>query len=413
MADIFYRGLLPKTLYGLPAEGSIRRKDEEGNDFVEWDGETLFNNEPSRYSDRKVTVYGGGTHFCLKLTRQQVAELYWRMQAFALDVTPTTGNLFSFSASASGADTIQNQSFSVSSSGSSGVSNLLGRLRSDPENPEVSEVVYLSNLYLKRTQASEKELIGRFSYPSLLLFSVNRKDGDSEIPDFKNCAFSSEVVNNLDEWRKSSGTLNNAIASVTAGVTGSGLHISAFDISFNYLLLYWPSFIQTGQDEYWWHPPIMWRGTARFGVGAVSFQWPSTNVAEISIFASGGSYAYEIPGWTIDPDAPPEFQIENPLVIRSLPIEVYFSDGSIVTGGKYISYRVTGNKWEYDANGSPQLLGTLTSADVPGMIAASMGNSSVTLTFDPDVAVPEKVTLSAYKYFSYKGMWDEETGLRV
>lgn len=52
-------------------------KDEEGNAFSNWDKKTKFQNKPSKYANRRVSVLGN--HYSYEFTFDQLFQLFWRM----------------------------------------------------------------------------------------------------------------------------------------------------------------------------------------------------------------------------------------------------------------------------------------------------------------------------------------------
>lgn len=72
----------------LYAEGyfpfQVPEKDKNGDAFQEWDGVTKWYGYPSRSSGEYIPVVGDNTLFPLKLTLEQALEVYWRVERWKL-----------------------------------------------------------------------------------------------------------------------------------------------------------------------------------------------------------------------------------------------------------------------------------------------------------------------------------------
>ena len=63
----------------------VNEKDEEGNSFSQWDKITLFQNQPSKYNNKKVSVLT--VNYSYKFTLDELFQLFWNMKKMA----PTKG----------------------------------------------------------------------------------------------------------------------------------------------------------------------------------------------------------------------------------------------------------------------------------------------------------------------------------
>lgn len=94
----------PHMRNGFPF--NIPRYDIDGNPFAPWDKQTLFqessiSRRPSREAGRYIPVYGAGALYCVKLTKRQLIEFYWRCRQFTAKIK-FPGASFSASANISG-----------------------------------------------------------------------------------------------------------------------------------------------------------------------------------------------------------------------------------------------------------------------------------------------------------------------
>ena len=65
----------------------VHEKDEEGNSFSEWDKITTFQNSPSKYNNKKVSVLN--VNYSYKFTLDELFQLFWNMKKMA----PTKGGI--------------------------------------------------------------------------------------------------------------------------------------------------------------------------------------------------------------------------------------------------------------------------------------------------------------------------------
>jgi len=66
-----------------------KTKNENGEPFAEWDGETYFNYEPSGDVSKAVTVYGQGTNYPAAFTLPELAKAYWRIRELNFQISGT------------------------------------------------------------------------------------------------------------------------------------------------------------------------------------------------------------------------------------------------------------------------------------------------------------------------------------
>lgn len=69
-------------------------KNQNNEDFEQWDEETLFDGKPSGSEEYKVSVLGN--HYSYKFTYDQLFKLFWRMKAVTLKLPPFTGSPSSY-----------------------------------------------------------------------------------------------------------------------------------------------------------------------------------------------------------------------------------------------------------------------------------------------------------------------------
>lgn len=87
MAEVRHLGYFPFC---------IRELAEDGEPFEEWDQSTLYNfnnngdNQPSKSSSERITVYGNGTrHFIGPLNLEEVMYFYWRPKIYSVSILGT------------------------------------------------------------------------------------------------------------------------------------------------------------------------------------------------------------------------------------------------------------------------------------------------------------------------------------
>jgi hypothetical protein len=420
---ITYRGLVPFC---------IRTKDEEGNDFSEWDGSTLDGGlNPSKYANKNVTVYGSGSYYCIKMTRHQVAELYWRAKGIVTEVTMASPAVASGSASASGdydaggstdpETGIYTPSWAQESAsasvGSGTASECFGITPVCIRSFEgVCDLAVFRKSNLKLADIYQKRINQPIDETKLVC-------GPSSSWDFAGFLKSNDESAALSPY--ASFVDSNAISSADTsehGAASAGFNIqtdvlSFFGLSFvgpggdsleNNIPItridsYFPKFqfIQTGRDEYWWNPSLKVVSLFNLTGGASGSDHNGGN-GNVSGSISAHTMSPQI-GWTpATTNAPPPLTdpSSNGTNIESVTIKVTFSDGSVVTGEQFLLQQVTNGT---DSNGNP------TAGNSVSLISEN-GRSTVTMSIDPSVLIPDKISLSFYKYYTYGAVYDEDTG---
>jgi hypothetical protein len=420
---ITYRGFVP---FCIPT------KDEEGNDFSEWDGSTIDGGlNPSKYANKNVTVYGSGSYYCIKMTRHQVAELYWRAKGIVTEVTMASGAIASGSASASG---------DYDAGGSTDPETGIYTPNWAQESASASVGSGTAGEFFEITPVCIRSFEGVcdqavFRKSNLKLAEIYQKRvnqpidetglvcGPSSSWDFAGFLKSNDESTALGPY--SSFVDSNAISSADTsehGAASAGFNIQTDVLSFFGLSFvgpggdslennipvtridsYFPKFqfIQTARDEYWWNPSL--KVVSFFGLtgGASGFDHAGGN-GNVSVSISAKTIAPQI-GWTqatTNPPPPLTDPSSNGTNIESVTIELTFSDGSIVTGEQFLLQQVTNGT---DSDGNP-------TAGSSVSITSPNGRSSVDMSIDPSVLIPDKISLSFNKYYTYGGLYDEDTG---
>jgi hypothetical protein len=463
MPQITYPGLVP---FCIPT------KDEEGNDFSEWDGSTLDGGlNPSKHANKNVTVYGSGSYYCIKLTRHQVAELYWRAKGIVTEVEVSSDPIATGSGSASG-------DWNNGSGGSTGnvytpnweaeeasltlsqctLSEMLdvgftcnASYPVDPDNPDGPQVCdtgtlhkgdrLLSDVYRKRilrtyhnggyfTDDDNPSETGLVCGPPIYQWwswqtadFLGSDDSSISLPAFASFIDSTDV-NTYSTYSPDGGWILNPKAyamtehgaasvyfSMNTDVISLGLfnYGSAGNYTDNNLPVlrvdaYFPNFqfIQTEPDEYWWNPAltVLSAFILMGNSGGYDHSGGDGNAAYTSLAAK----TIAPRGWTPDARNPPP-PITDPSLngtnIESVTIELTFADGSIVTGEQFLLQQVTNGT---DSDGNP-------TAGSSVSITSPNGRCTVDMSIDPSVLIPDKISLSFNKYYTYGGFYDEDTGL--
>jgi hypothetical protein len=461
MPQITYRGLVP---FCIPT------KDEEGNDFSEWDGSTLDGGlNPSKHANKNVTVYGSGSYYCIKLTRHQVAELYWRAKGIVTEVEVSSDPIATGSGSASGdwdngswdsTGNVYTPNWKTEEASLTLSQCTLSEMLDvgftcnvsypvDVDNPDGPQFCdtgtlhkgdrLLADVYRKRvvrifdngayTEQPNPDESGLVCSPSFWNFDGFLISDDSSIglPAFASFIDSTDV-NNYSTYSPDVGWIPNpkAYATTEHGAASVYFSMNTDVISlglFNYgsagnytdnnlpvlrVDAYFPNFqfIQTGPDEYWWNPALTVL-SAFILMGNSGGYDHSGGAAGGGLYASTSLAAKTIApavGWTPDAWNPPP-PITDPSLngtnIESVTIELTFADGSKVTGEQFLLQQVTNGT---DSDGNP-------TAGSSVSITSPNGRSSVDMSIDPSVLIPDKISLSFNKYYTYGGFYDEDTGL--
>jgi hypothetical protein len=440
MPQITYSGLVP---FCIPT------KDEEGNDFSEWDGSTLDGGlNPSKYANKNVTVYGAGSYYCIKLTRHQVAELYWRAKGIVTEVTMASGTIASGSASASGdydagtwdsTGNVYTPNWQTESAFATVGSETLSEMfavgftcnfsyPSDPNDPNSPQICdtgtlhkstqRLADIYRKRvgwifnngafTEQPNPDETGLVCGPSGWNFDGFLQSDDSPQGLRPYASFVDSTVINTGNWSE------HGVASVSfyAGVgwdllgmlfLNSGGNSPDHNLPVTRVDAYFPNFqfIQTAPNEYWWNPALGVSSAFSLSGGAGGNDHLGGDGAAYTTL-SAKTIAPQV-GWTpatTNPPPPftdPSFHGTN---IESVTIELTFSDGSIVTGEQFLLQQVTNGT---DSDGNPTSGSSVS-------ITSPNGRSSLDMSIDPSVLIPDKISLSFNKYYTYGGLYDEDTG---
>lgn len=287
---------------------------EDGLPFEEWDGETLHTEtveytigygdeaetyldtriNPSKSGSAKITVYGEGTHYPIKLTLEQVSEMYWKWRKVKFEFSELGG-------------WAEGSTISVSIDGG-----------------------YSDGGVWVETSAHAETSLGSFSSvkPSTTL---NRKKDSTLATDlvckpigFEASWSSGSNVTAFDAEKEVKDVKIGALARVNTSA-GFGFYLNTDFLNI----------IQIGHDEFWFCPyedvPI---GTPRnYGIqgsyyvvgqceGAVEMDYPNTGTIQAFAFMTSGasSYVYDSDRTKVGP---------------LQPIKIVFDDETEVTGGAF------------------------------------------------------------------------------
>lgn len=81
MPKVSYRGLRNGFPFVIP------KNAEDGNAVEVWDGTTRYGGLPSKSATANITVVGPGTPWPVKMKRDRLAEIYWRVRKCRIDCT--------------------------------------------------------------------------------------------------------------------------------------------------------------------------------------------------------------------------------------------------------------------------------------------------------------------------------------
>lgn len=388
----------------------IRDKDEEGNPVSEWDGATFFGGTdllndqygisqipsggPSKSPDRMVSVYGDGSYYCVKLTRDQLVELVWRWKSlkFAVDTTAQTLWQYSASAASSGSPPEYGITFDYSTSKSDsmqGPDPLTIKYGDDPENPNHIGLD-LVNYARNRTEPKLTVYPGTFSLQKDLDGSVispqpfpkwstsipHSQTGDGPYGGDGVMHYPVEIL--VGDWYLLPEFGSGASAEMQASINS----------------YQWLDFIKVSENEFWWNPPInILSGLSGGPVIAKSM----TGVAAVYLRAAAGTLHFKDTGLFDGNTA------QLGVIRSSVPVDVVFSGDRIATGNKYFNTAWWWNMMGFDPVPDPSVT----------TFSKTEGGAFVSMSFDPAALRPDGITISAHKYFTYGSRWNEDTGLLV
>lgn len=444
----------------------IPTKNELGEDFKPWDGSTLDPAlNPSGSATARVTVYGSGSLYCLKLNAFQLTELYWRAVGFKTEVE-VKGGSFVQSASASTRGTYYDYYYgdpkgyvvctdtyaSVSglSSSFSPMYNVYGVCQAwfdrEPGDPSQGQFCDWAKLYKGSRLLSDSYLYLK-TYPNVNPTEYIPWDEQHLVcnphPSPILCDIGSTTEKPADgfasftpySYKYDNGERNTCVAtgSVMGGAGGNYGWPGGFEEDSPVISVapYVPDFspyaglipvIQTGSDEFWLNPQLVVSINVQASVGTFSYGLYSADGDNVKAEAGPESVdaTAAVTGGTSSTywgqyygQTPSKITDIVGGTIKRIPITFKFSDGSTVSGDRFILMAIFGSSSYYEyGTWNPQ-----TYEGAGSSFSAAGAYSTAQVSVNPDIAIPQKITVSTVKFLGYDSgngpLYNTETGAQI